>query len=262
MIASWQLSDSQPITSLDLRYEFATGGFYQTEGEDVIASPANTVGMGWYPLSLLKKTKMQRLAAPQVEWATLPVEKINQITLPAGFGFYGRGWQGRIERAGTCDKKWQETRHPLLPQDFNFSYWNGAHPWLQFPLPKPLKSVPIILKYFISAAEVGNQQIQIKVPVESLFVFITTEKGAGVARDMLLDTLIIDLALRQVHCSYRVAISESMEPAMTQLRFIAAGERQQQLALASRLNNDPQASEFVPLPPSLLATLQQAEAHG
>lgn len=263
MIATWQLSDARPITSLDLRYEYAAGGFYQLEGEEEpVASPANTVGMGWYPAAYLKKSKAQRLPAPQIEWVTHLVEKIDRVSLPAGFGFYGRGWQGRLEHAGTYDEQWQKTRHPLLPKDFNFAYWNGAHPWLQFPFPEPLKSVPVTLRYFISASEVANQQIHINVPVESLFVFITTEKGAGIAKDMQLDTLVVDLASRKVHCSYRVVISELMEPAMTELRFIAAGERQQQLDLAKRLNNDPQASEFVPLPPSLLATLQQAETHG
>ncbi|WP_338560818.1 DUF2169 domain-containing protein [Erwinia sp. E_sp_B04_7] len=262
MIASWQLGEPQPITSLDLRYEYAVGGFYEEAGKDVIASPANTVGKGWYPSALLKKTKVQRLPAPQVEWLTHPVGKIDQVAMPAGFGFFGRGWQGRIEHAGNYDEQWKKNRHPFLPRDFNFAYWNGAHPWLQFPLPEPLKSVPITLKYFISASEIASQQIHINVPVESLFVFITTQQGAGVAKDMVLDTLVVDLATRKVHCSYRTTMSELMEPAMTELRFIAADERKTQLALAAKLNSDPQAIEFVPLPASLLATLQKVEAHG
>ncbi|WP_312046498.1 DUF2169 domain-containing protein [Erwinia sp.] len=262
MLASWQLSDAQPLTSLDIRYEYAAGGFYQPEGEDIIASPANTVGMGWYPPALLKKTKAQRLAAPQIEWVTQPVEKIDRITQPAGFGFYGRGWQGRIEYAGSYDKKWQKERHPLLPQDFSFDYWCGAHPYMQFPFPQPLKSLPVKLRYLIAASEIKNQHIQFSVPVETLFVFITTLKGAGVAKDMLLDTLVIDLATKKVHCSYRVTTSELMEPVVTELRFIAAEQREQQLALATRLNGDPHSQEFVPLPPCLLGKLQEGKTHG
>ncbi|WP_345830364.1 DUF2169 domain-containing protein [Erwinia sp. HDF1-3R] len=262
MITSWQLSDAQPVASLDLRYEYAPGGFYPTEGKDVIASPANTVGMGWFPPELLKKSKTQQLPAPQIEWVTHPVEKIDRVMQPAGFGFYGRGWQGRIEYAGSYDLKWQKERHPLLPDDFTYDYWCGAHPFMQFPFPEPLKSVPIRLRYLIAASEVANQQIDLNVAVESLFVFVTTEKGAGVAKDMILDTLVIDLPSRKVHCSYRVVISELMAPVITELRFIASDERQQQLVTAARLNNDPHSSEFVPLPPGLLGKIKEEKTRG
>ena len=262
MIASWQLSDAKPVASLDLRYEYAPGGFYPAEGEEAIASPANTAGMGWYPPALLKKSSVQRLPAPQIEWMTQPVEKIDRVMQPAGFGFYGRGWQGRIEQAGSYDLRWQKERHPLLPEDFSFNYWCGAHPYMQFPFPEPLKMVPIRLRYLIAASEVEDQQINFNVPVETLFTFSTTEKGAGVAKDMILDTLVIDLLSRKVHCSYRVTMSELMAPVMTELRFITANERQSQIALASRLNGDPESDRFVILPPCLLKKRQQAETHG
>ena len=98
--------------------------------------------------------------------------------------------------------------------------------------------------------------------MESLFVFITTEKGAGVAKDMVLDTLVIDLNERKVHCSYRSVISELMEPVMTELRFIKAEHRVKQDALAGRLNSHSDEPQFVPLPPSLLAKLQQVKTNG
>ncbi|CAO95688.1 DUF2169 family type VI secretion system accessory protein [Erwinia tasmaniensis] len=262
MIASWQLGEAKPIASLDLRYEYAVGGFYQPAGAEPIASPANTVGMGWYPRAILKQTKVQRLPAPQIEWVTHPVENIDRAIAPAGFGFYGRGWQGRIEHAGSYDQAWQRDRHPLLPQDFSFDYWNGAHPWLQFPLPEPLKRLPVSLRYLVAASEVADQQIHLSVPVESLFIFLTTEQGAGVAQDMRLDTLVIDLPTRKIHCSYRTVVSELMSPVMTELRFIAEEERQQQQMLAARLNGDPHSSGFVPLPPSLLKQRQPGEADG
>jgi hypothetical protein len=53
-----------------------------------------------------------------------------------------------------------------------------------------------------------------------------------------------------------------MEPVMTELRFIKAEQRQQQLELAARFDSDPTASEFVPLPPSLLAKLHQVKTNG
>ena len=175
---------------------------------------------------------------------------------------FGRGWQGRIEYAGTYDEVWQRDRHPFLPTDFRFDYWCGAHPRMQFPLPQPLQAVPIKLKYLISAQEKSDQEISFHVPVESLFIFITTAKGAGVAKDMQLDTLVIDLPQRKVHCTYRAAVSENMEPVMTELRFIQRSDREVMLKRAEEMNADPSSQEFMPLPPSLAAKLPQENHHG
>ena len=50
---------------------------------------------------------------------------------PAGLGFYHRAWQPRAVLAGTRDNAWRLTRSPRLPENFNFHYYNGAHPDLQ-----------------------------------------------------------------------------------------------------------------------------------
>ncbi len=262
MIAGWSLSAAQPIISLPLRYEYAAGGFYTLQEGEEYASPANTAGMGWYSAEYLKKINKQRLPAPQIELLPQPIKSIDEISLPAGFGFFGRGWQGRIEYAGTYDEAWQRDRHPFLPTDFRFDYWCGAHPWMQFPLPQPLQAVPIKLKYLIRAQEKSDQEISFHVPVESLFIFITTAKGAGVAKDMQLDTLVIDLPQRKVHCTYRAAVSENMEPVMTELRFIQRSDREVMLKRAEEMNADPSSQEFMPLPPSLAAKLPQENHHG
>jgi hypothetical protein len=41
---------------------------------------------------------------------------------PAGFGPIASHWSPRLELAGTYDKKWQETRMPLLPLDYEERY--------------------------------------------------------------------------------------------------------------------------------------------
>ncbi|MER0126951.1 DUF2169 family type VI secretion system accessory protein [Franconibacter daqui] len=261
VVAGWRLAEPEPIQTLALRYEYASGGLYTLPDDNVIAAQENTTGMGWYPHEVRKHLKKERLPAPQIEWVTQPVKKIDEAGLAAGFGFYGRGWQGRIERAGTYDEDWKQHRHPFLPKDFRFDYWCGAHPLLQFPLPAPLSVVPVRLKCLISAREKADQEIRFQVPVESLFVFIMTQKGAGVAQDMALDTLVVDVPSRKVHCSYRTVMSELLEPVMTELRFIARDERAGQVARARQLNNDRESADFVPLPPSLL-NLKEKGAHG
>lgn len=262
MVTGWQLTDARPVTQLDLRYEFAQGGCYRLEGGEELASSANSVGVGWLPAKAQKELKLQRIPAPQFELLPKPVKKIDDENLPAGFGFYGRGWHPRIAFAGTYDEGWKQHRHPFLPADFSFDYWCGAHPWMQFPLPKPMTHIPVTLKNLISHQEKSGQQIDFSVPVETLFAFVTTQQGAGVTYDLQLDTLVIDLPTRRIHCSYRAVFSEQLEPAMTELRFIASGERQMMMKRAQQQLNDGEADSFIPLPPSMLAHMNGERRYG
>jgi len=47
---------------------------------------------------------------------------------PAGLGFVGRGWEPRASHAGTYDGAWKKERFPLLPEDFDDEYHQGAPP--------------------------------------------------------------------------------------------------------------------------------------
>src|SRR5262249_31717018 len=38
---------------------------------------------------------------------------------PVGFGFVAKPWMPRVAFAGTYDERWQRTRAPLLPDDYN-----------------------------------------------------------------------------------------------------------------------------------------------
>lgn len=262
MVATWQLTEAKPVTHVDLRYEFAQGGFYRLEKGEELASSVNSVGIGWLPAKAQKALRLQHLPAPQFELLPHPVKNIEDENLPAGFGFYGRGWHPRITFAGTYDEAWKQYRHPFLPADFRFDYWCGAHPWMQFPLPKPMTSIPVTLKNLISHQEKSGQHIDFSVPVETLFAFVTTQQGAGLTYDLQLDTLVIDLPTRKVHCSYRVVFSEQLEPTMTELRFIAMDARKVMMQRGQQQLNDSQADSFTPLPPSLLALVNKEQRHG
>lgn len=260
-LVGWSLEPPKPIASLDLRYEYASGGLYEVDGK-VVASPANPVGMGWYPPEYLRQCKKTTLPAPQIESADKPISNIGEIVPPDGFGFIGRGWQGRIEYAGTMDEAWQEERHPLLPRDFRFEYWCGAQPALQLPHPKPLTEIPVALRYLVPASDVPNQAVIFDIPVETVFVFTTTDKGLGVTKDLLLDTVLIDMNARKVFCTYRVALSEELNLVETQLRYIAVDDRKAQQEQAAAMNPDPASHNFIPLPPSLMTVTKKEKRHG
>ena len=45
-----------------------------------------------------------------------------------GFGVVPRHWPERLRHAGVYDQRWQETRSPLLPEDFDSRFWQIAPP--------------------------------------------------------------------------------------------------------------------------------------
>lgn len=45
---------------------------------------------------------------------------------PAGFGAIAGHWTPRVKLAGTCGEKWQESRAPLLPEDFDDRFYQCA----------------------------------------------------------------------------------------------------------------------------------------
>lgn len=47
---------------------------------------------------------------------------------PQGFGFIGRHWMPRRPLAGTYDANWEKSRAPALPADFDYQYFQAAHP--------------------------------------------------------------------------------------------------------------------------------------
>jgi hypothetical protein len=52
------------------------------------------------------------------------------IRQPQGFGPIAPFWRDRQQFAGTYDDVWLKQRHPLLPQDFDYRFYQCAHPRL------------------------------------------------------------------------------------------------------------------------------------
>jgi len=119
-------SKPAPFSTMDLIYEKAFGGS-DTEGGGVCVE--NPVGKGFF----VKKTKkvIHQALLPNIEDPGNPIKTPADHPFPAGFGFYGRGWQPRASLLGTYDETWEAERSPDPPSDFRFDFYNGAHPDLQ-----------------------------------------------------------------------------------------------------------------------------------
>src|SRR5262249_50174895 len=92
-----------------------------------------------------------------------------------------------LERAGTYDEAWKKERWPKLPQDFDFKYWNCAHPDLIAP--RFLRGdEEILLAGFDPEGERW-----FRLPGHRLSVLLVRSANAAELHPLHLDTLVLDL---------------------------------------------------------------------
>jgi hypothetical protein len=109
-----------------IRYTEAFGGIDPTNGE---YCDRNMTGKGYY--SQKAKTKLTGRPLPRIEDPRKLIRSPKDHPKPVGFDFYHRAWQPRAACAGTYDEAWRIEKSPKRPEDFNFHFYNGAHPDLQ-----------------------------------------------------------------------------------------------------------------------------------
>ncbi|MDX8490255.1 DUF2169 domain-containing protein [Mesorhizobium sp. VK22B] len=113
---SGSYSAPHPFRTMPLVYERAYGG----TAPDGSADRRNPVGVGFHQVpSADRAVKTQ---APNITYPGEAFLDPSDRPRPAGFGALGRGWQPRIEYAGTYDQAWIETQWPLPPKDFDARY--------------------------------------------------------------------------------------------------------------------------------------------
>jgi len=114
-----EVEDPLPFRTMELRYENAFGG---------LGCENNPVGKGYRP-----KPSNEPLALPNLRYRDEPSDPTDAGRMPAGFAPLGRGWATRNGKLGSYDEGWLQERWPWFPSDFDWSYFNAAHPALQVP---------------------------------------------------------------------------------------------------------------------------------
>lgn len=244
----WTLSEPALIESLPIRYEFAFGG---SEAEkDHQGYQQNAIGMGYYTKSFLQQNSSKRMfPAHQIYDPARPIKDPNEQAVPEGFGFFSRYFAERARHTGTADEEWITNRAPLLPKDFSMAYWNAAHPSLQLPHFKHNHIYEFGFTGMVHSFQAPNRHFTVFLPVETLFIHIQTPKNQSLCKDMILDTVWVDVEKRRITCTYRTSFPEELEVSSCQLRFIARSERGAYIERAKAAIDNQEA--FIPLPPSL-----------
>lgn len=172
-----------PFTEMPLQWERSFGG----PGHSV-----NPVGVGM-------ADRLPNLE-PENQPITSPSDK------PASVGAFplGMRWKARAQYLGTYDAKWQAERHPWLPEDFRFAFYNEA------PLDQQIDG------YWMGGERVALRHLHPSIPrvdvtlprlVPRVFVEhdATSAKGEGHFEEigLVCDTLVVDADRGVVNAVWR-----------------------------------------------------------
>jgi hypothetical protein len=116
-------SPAKPFTVMPLLFERAWGGPLPV-GDSLPSDwdRRNPVGTGFAPSG----TNPDGMPLPNVEDPKHTVGSPRDRVKPTGFGPIGREWEPRAKYGGTYDDKWMKERHPLLPNDFDETFFQCA----------------------------------------------------------------------------------------------------------------------------------------
>lgn len=149
-------------------------------------------------------------SAPQLEvsldkpYKGGPIEQYPPVSLTP----VARSWLPRRRLAGTYDDDWLDQQWPLPPKDFDFAYWNCAPADQQIDYPDPGAQITLLNLYSAGAPVwplTDKGRWRASLPPHDVFVhtYFTDVPGRGPDDAMALDTLVVDMAARQVCATYR-----------------------------------------------------------
>jgi len=177
----WRQSKPDPVTEIPLSYALAYGG--QATGDNGPEShDFNPAGIGFATRRLV--TGDDPFAAAQIGDLAdfMSTDPLAAWTVH-GVGPVAKAWLPRRAHAGTFDAAWQRTRHPRMPLDYSYRFWNAAPPRLQFA--DGLMGHETIMVAGVSLDGMTHVQL----PGAQLALF----SGAGQSMPMRLDTVAADI---------------------------------------------------------------------
>ncbi len=244
LMGGWALkAPTEPVTSLELRYEYAFGGECRIDHDDPDGKgiksgsrltpeqreshpegPAdapiahtvfedNPLGKGFAEAWYLKAKKIKTIPAPQIDDPKNPVTSFGNTYPPQGFGIIAKAWRQRLKLAGTYDNNWIEERWPDLPDDFDMAYWNGANPDMQAPHLAGGEEITLT-----NLTPAGT--LTFSLPTDLQFVDVLFENGRNASVPAKLDTVIIEPDSMKVCIVWRAVIATPPEIAVVESRLV------------------------------------------
>jgi len=191
----WKLTKAEPCLQVPIKYENAYGGQWQ-DNDQLDVFEENPVGCGYVNKKFLKN--VEQIPAPDIMNKEDPVTVFNQLYKPQGFSTISKSWTQRRQYTGTYDDKWIKERHPYLPKDFDFAYYNCSHP-------------DMIYNGYLTGNETvelknlhpEHKKLQFGLPDYKVFLLLRYLNGSMKVCKVSLDTLHIELPEEQAYLVWR-----------------------------------------------------------
>jgi hypothetical protein len=205
----WRASAPVPVAEVPITYELAYGG-----PDD----PRNPVGIGAIDENTPRDAQIAgaQIAAPGI------VRSLDARQLPEGLGPIAPSWMPRRARAGTFDDAWRRERWPCLPADFDYTFYNAAHPSLVTPAflrgDEPIELVNLT-----------RASIRTRLPGYRMFG-LGWGRGKIVPIDLPLDTVAIDVSSpdaseHRVHLTWRGCVPLAHALGLFEIRMTQSPRR-------------------------------------
>ncbi len=193
-LRGWRLTDPEPVTTVDIRYENAFGITPAKRAEpdqNGAFDPKevftfNPIGQGLFDPDSADKDKP--IAAPQIEAPHDPIKEPGKRYIPQGFGPIPPAWEPRLELAGTFGDPWLENKWPLWPDDHDPAHHNSAHPDLIYP--EYLKGDETIT---LQGLTPGDDEVEFRLPGYQLATLLRRQNGSMTVGPLILDTVCLDV---------------------------------------------------------------------
>jgi hypothetical protein len=122
---------------------------------------------------------------PNTEQSNEQVTAPNGRYRPMAFGPVGRGWQPRLDFAGTYDQNWLDNVFPFLPSDFDDRYFQAAPGDQQIEAPQGGEEV-ILLNL------TPQGRAHFRLPATDVPVAFFPRSGKAIHQRGVLDTVLIE----------------------------------------------------------------------
>lgn len=196
----YRMTDPEPCVSVPIRYEHAFGGVYQDAWGNQTTCDENPLGKGFVPEG--QTPTALTIDAPQIEDLDAPIVALKHDYQPMGLGPIPGAWMPRRKYAGTYDEPWRRERWPNLPLDFDYKFYNSAHPKLIYP--GFLNGTEQVVLENLSA----TGHLDFRLPGYEIGLVAVLENGSRAIAPMLLDTLMIDVPEKRVLLTWRGVFSK------------------------------------------------------
>lgn len=126
----WALSEARPVKTVALDWRNAFGGPIPGTGDDktpIDVHRFNPIGCGIVDAN--HSPSEADIPAPSIEDPADPVlDWRRRDHVPQGFAPLPPVWRSRQQYTGTFDDAWLAAKHPLLPDDFDYRFYQYAAP--------------------------------------------------------------------------------------------------------------------------------------